>query len=94
MVEVECDRADQVTEAVEAGAAAVLLDNMTPAEVASCVALVRAGKGGDRVLVEVSGRVSLDSAPRYAAAGADLISVGAITHSATALDLALDLEEA
>ncbi len=94
MVEVECDRADQVTEAVEAGAAAVLLDNMTPAEVASCVALVRTGKGGDRVLVEVSGGVSLDSAPRYAAAGADLISVGAITHSATALDLALDLEEA
>jgi nicotinate-nucleotide pyrophosphorylase (carboxylating) len=44
--------------------------------------------------VGVSGRVSLDSAPRYAAAGADLISVGAITHSATALDLALDLEEA
>jgi nicotinate-nucleotide pyrophosphorylase (carboxylating) len=90
MVEVECDRADQVTEAITAGAAAVLLDNMTPAEVASCVALVRAAGGG--VLVEVSGGVTLDSAPRYAAAGADLISVGAITHSAVALDLGLDLD--
>jgi len=93
-VEVECDRADQVTEAIEAGAAAVLLDNMTPAEVASCVASVRAGAAGDRVLVEVSGGITLDTAPRYAAAGADLISVGAITHSAPVLDLALDLEEA
>jgi nicotinate-nucleotide pyrophosphorylase (carboxylating) len=89
MVEVECDRADQVTEAVEAGAAAVLLDNMSPAEVASCVAQIRARGAG--VLVEVSGGVTLDSAPRYAAAGADLISVGAITHSAPVLDLGLDL---
>jgi nicotinate-nucleotide pyrophosphorylase (carboxylating) len=93
LVEVECDRADQVTEAIAAGAGAVLLDNMTTAEVASCVALVRAAKGGDRVLVEVSGGVTLDSAPRYAAAGADLVSVGAITHSAPVLDLGLDLEE-
>jgi nicotinate-nucleotide pyrophosphorylase (carboxylating) len=93
MVEVECDRAEQVTEAVQAGAAVVLLDNMTPAQVASCVALVRTGTTGAPVLIEVSGGVTLDSAPRYAAAGADLISVGAITHSAPALDLGLDLEE-
>jgi nicotinate-nucleotide pyrophosphorylase (carboxylating) len=93
LVEVECDRADQVTAAIDAGAGAVLLDNMTTAEVASCVALVRAAKGGDRVLVEVSGGLTLDSAPRYAAAGADLVSVGAITHSAPVLDLGLDLEE-
>jgi nicotinate-nucleotide pyrophosphorylase (carboxylating) len=90
LVEVECDRADQVTQAITAGAAAVLLDNMTPAEVASCVALARATGAG--VLVEVSGGVTLDNAPRYAAAGADLISVGAITHSAVALDLGLDLD--
>ncbi len=89
MVEVECDRVDQVKEAVDAGAVAVLLDNMTPAEVGSCVALVR--QSGSGVLVEVSGGVTLDSAPRFAAAGADLISVGAITHSAPVLDLGLDL---
>jgi nicotinate-nucleotide pyrophosphorylase (carboxylating) len=94
MVEVECDHADQVPDAVDAGAAAVLLDNMTPAQVASCVKLVRAHPGGAGVLVEVSGGVTLESAPDYASAGADLISVGAITHSAPVLDLGLDLEEA
>ncbi|HXQ59644.1 MAG TPA: carboxylating nicotinate-nucleotide diphosphorylase [Acidimicrobiales bacterium] len=93
MVEVECDRADQVTDAVDAGASAVLLDNMTPDEVASCVRLVRAHARGADVLVEVSGGITLDTAPRYATAGADLISVGAITHSAPVLDLGLDLRE-
>jgi nicotinate-nucleotide pyrophosphorylase (carboxylating) len=93
MVEIECDRADQVLDAVDAGATAVLLDNMTPSEVAACVKLVRGHPGGAHVLVEVSGRVTLDSAPQYASVGADLISVGAITHSAPVLDLGLDLEE-
>jgi nicotinate-nucleotide pyrophosphorylase (carboxylating) len=93
MVEVECDRAEQVTEAVDAGAGAVLLDNMTPDEVAMCVRLVRSRAGGADVLVEVSGGVTLDTAPLYATAGADLISVGAITHSAPVLDLGLDLQE-
>jgi nicotinate-nucleotide pyrophosphorylase (carboxylating) len=89
MVEVECDRDEQVTEAVAAGATVVLLDNMTPEQVTACVAQVRAS--GATTLVEVSGGVDLDSAPRYAAAGADLISVGALTHSAPVLDLGLDL---
>jgi nicotinate-nucleotide pyrophosphorylase (carboxylating) len=103
LVEVECDRIEQVAQAVEAGAGAVLLDNMSPDEVANCVALVRqfggggGGAGGARggaVLVEVSGRVTLQSAPLYAAVGADLVSVGAITHSAPVLDLGLDNVEA
>ncbi len=95
MVEVECDRPEQVTEAVAAGASAVLLDNMTPSMVSECVALVRAAtaEAPGSVLVEASGGVTLDSAPAYAAAGADLISVGAITHSAPILDLGLDLVE-
>lgn len=92
MVEVECDRADQVVQALDAGAAAVLLDNMTPDAVASCVRTVRARPDGAGVLVEVSGGVTLESAPLYASAGADLVSVGAITHSAPVLDLGLDLE--
>ncbi len=93
MVEVECDRPDQVAEAVAAGATMVLLDNMEPDEVAACVDLVRRAEGGapGRVLVEVSGGVTLDRAPLFAAAGADLVSVGALTHSAPALDLGLDL---
>lgn len=89
MVEVECDRADQVDEAVAAGATVVMLDNMTPDQVAESVARVRAA--GTGVLVEVSGGVDLTSAPLMAAAGADLISVGALTHSAPVLDLGFDL---
>jgi nicotinate-nucleotide pyrophosphorylase (carboxylating) len=93
MVEVECDHPEQVTEAVDAGASAVLLDNMMPSLVSECVALVRARCAPGAVLVEASGGVTLDNAPAYAAAGADLISVGAITHSAPILDLGLDLVE-
>jgi nicotinate-nucleotide pyrophosphorylase (carboxylating) len=89
MVEVECDRPDQVAEAVAAGATVVMLDNMTPDQAAACVARVR--RDGPGVLVEVSGGIDLASAPRYAAAGVDLLSVGALTHSAPILDLGLDL---
>jgi nicotinate-nucleotide pyrophosphorylase (carboxylating) len=96
LVEVECDQREQVVEAVASGASRVLLDNMTPDEVAACVTLVRerapAGPDGGGVLVEVSGGVSVDTVGAFAAAGADLISVGAITHSALALDIGLDLE--
>lgn len=91
MVEVECDRADQVVEASRAGATAVLLDNMSPEEAASCAALARRSAKEGGILVEVSGGVDLESAPRYAAAGVDVISVGALTHSAPVLDLGLDL---
>jgi nicotinate-nucleotide pyrophosphorylase (carboxylating) len=90
-VEIECDRIDQVEEACRAGASSVLLDNMTVAEVAACVELVGGLRPDGSTLVEVSGGVTLESAPKYAAAGADLISVGALTHSAPALDLGLDL---
>jgi nicotinate-nucleotide pyrophosphorylase (carboxylating) len=91
MVEVECDRAEQVTEAVAAGATMVLLDNMTPDQVEACAAQVH--EAGTGVLVEVSGRVNLDSAPVLARAGADLISIGALTHSAPVLDLGFDLAD-
>jgi nicotinate-nucleotide pyrophosphorylase (carboxylating) len=90
-VEIECDRIGQVEEACRAGASAVLLDNMTVPEVAACVELVGGLRPDGSTLVEVSGGVSLESAPRYAGAGVDLISVGALTHSAPVLDLGLDL---
>ncbi len=89
MVEVECDRADQVTEALSARATVVMLDNMTPEQIAHCVGLVR--DSATDVLVEVSGGVTLELVPAYAATGVDLISVGALTHSAPVLDLAFDL---
>ena len=90
-VEVECERIEQVKEAVAAGADLVMLDNMTPAQVAECVELVRASD--TRVLVEVSGGVTIDNVVEYAATGADLISTSAITQSAPALDLGLDVLE-
>jgi nicotinate-nucleotide pyrophosphorylase (carboxylating) len=90
-VEVECDRPQQVAEAVDAGAGIVMLDNMSPAQVEKCVEMVRESSRPG-VLVEVSGRVTLDTVKEYAAAGADLISTSAITQSAPALDLALDVE--
>ncbi len=85
-VEVEVDTLAQLYEALEAGAEVVLLDNMTPEQVRQAVVQV-AGKA----LVEVSGGVTFDTAKAYAEAGADIISVGALTHSAPAVDLALDL---
>jgi nicotinate-nucleotide pyrophosphorylase (carboxylating) len=89
MVEVECDRADQVTEAMAARATVIMFDNMTPDQIAHCVGLVR--QSATDILVEVSGGVTLETVPAYAATGVDLISVGALTHSAPVLDLAFDL---
>jgi nicotinate-nucleotide pyrophosphorylase (carboxylating) len=89
-VEVECDRAAQVQEAIAAGASMVLLDNMTPDQVRACVSLVRSTAPAG-FLVEVSGGVTLDTVRSYADAGADLISTSVITQSAPALDLAFDL---
>ncbi|MGO9455588.1 MAG: carboxylating nicotinate-nucleotide diphosphorylase [Acidimicrobiales bacterium] len=91
MVEVECDRPEQVEEACRARATAVLLDNMSPSEAADCTALARRLAAGAGVLVEVSGGVTLDTVAAYAAAGVDVISVGALTHSVPVLDMGLDL---
>ncbi|HLI15198.1 MAG TPA: carboxylating nicotinate-nucleotide diphosphorylase [Acidimicrobiales bacterium] len=94
MLEVECERLDQVVEALEAGATLVLCDNMTPEQVAEAVGIVRAHPraAAGSVLVEASGGITLDNVAAYAAAGADVISVGALTHSAPILDIGLDLE--
>jgi nicotinate-nucleotide pyrophosphorylase (carboxylating) len=86
LVEVECDTARQVKEAVAAGADMILLDNMTPSQVASAVELI-----AGQCPAEVSGGVTLESVAAYAAAGAAFISVGALTHSAPALDIGLDI---
>lgn len=85
-VEVECETIDHVREAVAAGATAVLLDNMSPELVGQCVEEV-----AGRALAEASGGVTLDTVAAYAHAGVDFVSVGALTMSAPALDLGLDL---
>jgi nicotinate-nucleotide pyrophosphorylase (carboxylating) len=89
-VEVECDRAAQVQEAIAAGATMVLLDNMTPDAVRACVSMVRSTAPAG-FLVEVSGGVTLDTVRSYADAGADLISTSVVTQSAPALDIGFDL---
>ena len=85
---VEVRDLDEVDEALEAGAPRLLLDNMTPAEVAACVARV-----GGRAELEASGGVTPETVVVYSTIkGLDYVSMGALTHSAPALDLSLLLE--
>ena len=90
MVEIECDSLEQVAEAARAGADAVLLDNMDPGDVVEAIAVAQVDATRS-ILTEVSGGVTLATIGAYAAAGPDRISVGALTHSASVLDLGLDL---
>jgi nicotinate-nucleotide pyrophosphorylase (carboxylating) len=90
MVQIECDSLEQVVEAAQAGADALLLDNMDPETVAGAIALAHIEAIGP-ILTEVSGGVTLETIGAYAAAGPDRISVGALTHSASGFDLGLDL---
>ena len=87
-VEVECDSKEQVRAALEAGADVVLLDNMSPTLLRQCVALAKEHDA----ITEASGGITLDTVREVAKTGVDWISVGALTHSAAALDLALDFE--
>ncbi|NED98855.1 carboxylating nicotinate-nucleotide diphosphorylase [Phytoactinopolyspora halotolerans] len=85
-VEVEVDDVRGAVEAVEAGAELVLLDNFPVEEVRQAVMAVQG-----RARLEVSGGLTLDDARAYAETGVDYLSVGALTHSVTALDLGLDI---
>jgi nicotinate-nucleotide pyrophosphorylase (carboxylating) len=89
-VEIECDSLAQVGEAARAGADVLLFDNMDPQTVAQAIAVAQADAPGP-ILTEVSGGITLDTIGAYAAVGPDRISVGALTHSSTVLDLGLDL---
>jgi nicotinate-nucleotide pyrophosphorylase (carboxylating) len=86
-IEVEVTTLDEVSEAVAAGADVVLLDNMDPATMRRAVELV-----AGRALVEASGGITLETVRAVAETGVDLISVGALTHSAPALDLSLQFD--
>ncbi len=93
VVEVEVDSLAQLVEALDAGARAVLLDNVSPAQTAEAVALVRGRPGGPAIWIESSGGVTLQNIRAYAEAGVDTISVGALTHSAPSVDIGLDFEQ-
>lgn len=84
-VEVEVDRLDQIEDVIAGGADVILLDNMPPATLAEAVRLI-----AGRALTEASGGITLAGIRACAETGVDLISVGALTHSAPALDIALD----
>lgn len=87
--EVEVTSLAELDEAVAAGATEILLDNMTPTLCATAVRYVRSS--GAAVRLEASGGITLDLARAYADTGVDYLAIGAITHSAPALDLGLDL---
>lgn len=90
-IEAEAETVREAVEAAEAGADAVMLDNFAPRTAAAAVAaLEEAGLRG-RVRVEASGGITAATAARYAAAGVDSISVGALTHSAAAADYTLEI---
>jgi nicotinate-nucleotide pyrophosphorylase (carboxylating) len=85
-IEVECDTLDQVAEALDSNVDAILLDNMTLADLRSAVALA-----GGRARLEASGGITLENVRAVAETGVDEISVGALTHSARSLDVSLEL---
>jgi nicotinate-nucleotide pyrophosphorylase (carboxylating) len=87
LVEVECATLDELKEALAAGVARILVDNMSPDELRRAVELA-----GGRAELEASGGVTLETARAVAETGVDYISVGALTHSAPALDLSLLIE--
>ena len=86
LVEVECTNRDEVAAALSAGANAILLDNMTTDELRAAVEQI-----SGRAVVEASGGVNLDTLRPIGETGVDIISVGALTHSAPAIDLSMRL---
>ncbi len=91
-IEAEITALEQVSEALAAGVEILLLDNMSPELVRESLLRLPPASDPRRPLVEVSGGVSLATVRAYAEAGADLISVGALTHSVIAADLSLEVE--
>ena len=86
-IEIEVRTREELREALDCGAAHLLLDNLTPAEAAEWLREI-----AGRAKVELSGGIALDNVRAYAETGADFVSVGAITHSARAMDISFRLE--
>ena len=83
-IEVETESLDDVRQALKAKAEVIMLDNMQPAEIEQAVALI-----DKAAIIEISGGIGLDTMADYAQAGVDIISVGALTHSAPAADFSM-----
>ncbi|MEJ7711631.1 MAG: hypothetical protein WKF84_17625 [Pyrinomonadaceae bacterium] len=89
-VEVEVSNERDLREAMESGADIILLDNLSPEETARLVLIARGI--APKVLLESSGGINLQNVRAYAEAGVDLISVGALTHSARAMDISFKIQ--
>lgn len=88
-LEAECDRLDQVREALDAGCTLILLDNMGVGDIEKAVEVASSSDA----LLEASGGITLDNVRAIAETGVDYVAVGALTHSVRALDLGLDIRE-
>jgi nicotinate-nucleotide pyrophosphorylase (carboxylating) len=86
-IDIEVRTFDELRMALDNGAESLLLDNMSPADVKKAVAMAR--ERGGKIPVEASGGIVLDNIRKYALTGVDYISVGALTHSAAAVDLSM-----
>ncbi|MGB2627367.1 MAG: carboxylating nicotinate-nucleotide diphosphorylase [Candidatus Acidiferrum sp.] len=86
-IQIEVRNESELSEALAAGAEAVLLDNMSPEQARRCVEIVRSTRS--ECTVEISGGITLDNARAYALTGADYLSAGALTHSARSADMSL-----
>lgn len=90
-IEVEISNLSDAVQAVNAGADIIMLDNLSPKQVGKIVRELTARELRDKVTIEASGGISLDNVARYAKTGVDVLSVGALTHSAKALDVSLEI---
>jgi nicotinate-nucleotide pyrophosphorylase (carboxylating) len=86
-IDIEVRTFDELREALEHKAESLLLDNMTPAEIKKALSII--AEYGASIPTEASGGIQLENIRKYALAGVDYISVGALTHSATAVDLSM-----
>jgi len=91
-IEIEVTNFDELRDALEHGPDVILLDNMNPAQVRQAAEQVRRAEGARRIRIEASGGIALANVREFAEAGVDWISVGALTHSAPAVDLSFEIE--
>lgn len=89
---VECDRLDQVEQAVAAHADLILLDNMSPDTVREAMEIIGDKRPDGRPIVEASGGITIETIDGYASTGVDYVSSGSLTNSAPVLDIGLDIE--
>jgi nicotinate-nucleotide pyrophosphorylase (carboxylating) len=89
-IEVEVKTFDELTEAMKLRVNRIMLDNMNPDQIQTAVELIR--RESSKIEIEISGGIDLDNIDEYADCGADFISIGALTHSAPALDITMKLK--